>query len=206
MASAFLSLIELVYFYCQKVQGVNLEFNTKTMKPFARNKFVRGYGFCSIFFAIGVIIIGFYAFDDQGCLDLWFVDEENLCKSCTLYFGAECLDCEDASKCSQCQSGYFFASEDDSTRGIVAETEIRCRPCQEQHGEFCSECDQQQCTVLTGTDAFLDSDTGAVINCETIKNCDSCDATGCVECIDGFYLDNQTKQCKPCSEALPNCL
>ena len=41
-----------------------------------------------------------------------------------------------------------------------------------------------------GTDAFIDSDSGAVINCEDIKNCDSCDATGCVKCIDGFYLDN----------------
>lgn len=102
ITSASLTLIEIVYFYCSKVQGKNIEVDGKTNKPHAKNKFVRGFGFLSVILAAIAIIIGFNSFDEQGCLEKWFIDEENLCKSCTLHFGVECLDCQDSTKCSQC--------------------------------------------------------------------------------------------------------
>lgn len=102
IASAALTLIEIVYFYFMKVKGINLEVNVTTGKPRAKNKFVRGFGFCTVLFAAIAVITGIYSYDDQGCLDKWFVDETNLCKSCTLFFGEECLDCADSTKCTQC--------------------------------------------------------------------------------------------------------
>ena len=58
IASASLSLIEIIYFYCMKVQNVNLEMDTKTQKPRAKNKFVRGFGFCSIILCVTAILVG----------------------------------------------------------------------------------------------------------------------------------------------------
>mmetsp|Transcript_14947 Transcript_14947/g.18819 ORF Transcript_14947/g.18819 Transcript_14947/m.18819 type:complete len:203 (+) Transcript_14947:159-767(+) len=99
IGSASFSLIELVYYYCMKVKGVNVEIDRKTQKPHANQKFVRGYGFCSVVMAALAIGVGFSAFDEQGCLDRWFVHDENICTSCTLYFGEECLDCTSSAKC-----------------------------------------------------------------------------------------------------------
>ena len=89
---------------------------------------------------VAAVIIGFNVFDEQGCQQNWFVEDENICKSCTVHFGDECLLCTDSSKCEECQVGFFWASEDDPQRGIIASSEIRCRTCQEQWGEFCEEC------------------------------------------------------------------
>ena len=201
-----LSLVEIVYFYCAKIQNDNPEIEMKTQKPRASQKFVRGFGFCTILCTVGAIIGGFRAFPEQSCLDNWFVEDEHICKSCTLHFGQECISCSSSDKCDTCQSGYFFATEDDPAHGIVASTEIRCRACQSFFGEHCLECDQKQCTKTDEANAFIHAQSGAVIDCESVPNCKpgSCTADGCGECVDGFFLNNQ-KQCDPCSKTLTNC-
>ena len=86
-ASLILTLIEIIYFYCQKVRGENLEVDTRTQKPFLSESFARGFGFLMVILTAAAVIVGLSSFDEQGCQDIWFVDEENICKSCQLYFG-----------------------------------------------------------------------------------------------------------------------
>jgi len=200
-----LTFVEMVYFYCKKVRGEHSEVSEKTGKPRVNKRGVRCLGFCSVVLTVLAIALGVTQFEDQGCLERWFVDKERNCKSCTLYFGEECLGCASSAKCDTCKPGYFFASQNDTQRGIVAETEIRCRPCAEFFGEFCLECTQTQCTVSAQKSAFLDAK-GLVIECSSIPNCapDSCDAKGCTACNAGFYLD-ANRQCQACGGAIPNC-
>ena len=98
-ASGLLALIEIIAFYCSKVQGTNLEINAKTMKPRIKNKFVRGFGFLTVILTATAVIIGLNAFNELGCKENWFVEDENICKSCTTHFGDECLLCTDSNSC-----------------------------------------------------------------------------------------------------------
>ena len=43
-------------------------------------------------------------------------------------------------------AGYFWANNNDTVTGIVAENEIRCRPCSDYFGTLCEECEQTGCT------------------------------------------------------------
>ena len=204
--SLILNLIEIVVFYCYKVTGSNIELDAKQVQPRTSHQMVTCFGFISIILAAIAITIGLSSFDEQKCLERWFVDDDVLCKNCTLYFGAECLDCTSSAKCDNCTTGYFFASEDDETKGIVAATEIRCRPCQEFWGQYCLECTQQACTKSKENEAFIDVESGTVVECTSIPNCAdaSCDPNGCSACVAGFYL-NEARECVACSDTLEYC-
>ena len=61
---ALLTIIEMCFFYCSKATGVNPEINQQTNKPHAKNKFVRGFGFCSILLTAVAVVVGVFAFKD----------------------------------------------------------------------------------------------------------------------------------------------
>ena len=88
MMSLVFNLGEIVTFYFFKVTGDNIEL-TKELprRPRTSNYFVRIIGFCSIMLAGVAITIGTQAFSEKKCLDQWFIDEDVLCKDCTVYFG-----------------------------------------------------------------------------------------------------------------------
>lgn len=86
------------------------------------------------------IVLGTQLFEKQNCLERWFVSDDVLCKDCVVHYGEECLGCNET-LCNNCTAGYFWATQDDNTTGIVAVNETRCRACQTQHGPNCLICD-----------------------------------------------------------------
>ena len=205
--SAILTLIELFYGICQTARGEKPEVIPETKKSRISGKFIKSFGFCTVLLTVVVIVIPLSVYEELACQKHYFVDEQNLCKSCTLYFGDECIECESSAKCSVCKSGYFFALEDDPVRGIVAATEKRCRPCQENFGQYCTACTQNECTASISSSSFINASTGSVIECSSIPNCvpDSCDSEGCTECTKGYYLDDSSRECHSCSSAITHC-
>ena len=77
------SLVEIVAFYFYKVSGENIEFNKKTGKPTTSPSTVKSLGMLSIVLGIVVILIGMLTFEEQLCLDKWYVDDK-LCKECSV--------------------------------------------------------------------------------------------------------------------------
>jgi len=104
--------------------------------------------------------------------------------------------------CSNCTVGFFWAANNDTTFGIVAETESRCRACTAHFGEFCTACDQTQCTNSTA-EYFVG---GEVVECTPVDNCADaeCSLDGCSQCAEGYYLDGDG-QCALCGDAMSGC-
>jgi len=83
--------------------------------------------------------------------------------------------------------------------------ETRCRACQTQHGPNCLICSQSECSNSTEGDTFILD--GQVLGCSAIENCalNSCSATGCTTCNEGYFLNAETGTCDLCSDAIPYC-
>ena len=94
-----------------------------------------------VLLAGAAVIVGTQAFTEKQCLERWFLEETVICKDCVEFFGEECLGCFNSTKCDNCTAGTFWASNNDTVIGIVAETEIRCRNCTDHFGLLCLECD-----------------------------------------------------------------
>ena len=171
-----------------------------------KNSIVKLIGYVSILLAICAIITGLLVFEEQKCLDRWFIDDNNvICKDCSVYFGQECLSCN-STACETCESGYFFATQDQNYTNIdlviEATNENRCRLCTEVFGSSCIECNQTQCTQIDETsNSFIDSD-GQVAVCTKVENCadTGCSNDGCIECEEGFFVN--AGACTACSDTL----
>lgn len=125
----FSTLAELVCFYFMKVAHIDIEINDQYKKPYVSSGTMKAIGIGSVLVAIGAVVLGTQAFNEQNCKDLWFVHDDNICKDCIVYFGNECTACTNSTQCDTCEAGYFWATADDATLGIVAANETRCRSC-----------------------------------------------------------------------------
>lgn len=83
--------------------------------------------------------------------------------------------------CSECNTGFYPTSD-----------KLGCQAC----NNLCSSCDPKTgtCPGCVAT-AYLAA--SGCIACGT--GCASCDATGCLKCSNGFFLDTAKKTCAPCS-------
>lgn len=60
LLSCSFNLIEVVYFYCNKAAGKNLEVNLKTGKPRMGHGTVQLFSFCSVSLAVTAICLGWF--------------------------------------------------------------------------------------------------------------------------------------------------
>ena len=101
-ASFFLTMIELVCYYFMKVANVNLEIDDHHKLPYVASGTAKVIGILSVLVAIGAVVLGTQAFNEQNCKDLWFVHDDNICKDCVVYFGPECTACTNSTACDTC--------------------------------------------------------------------------------------------------------
>ena len=194
----------MTVYHFARVQGTNYEVQKETNRPIVSSALAKQCGCLSILLAVVAIVLGTQAFDEKFCLEKWFIDQDVVCIDCSVIFGEECLGCTNSTMCSNCTVGFFWASNNDTTFGIVAETEIRCRTCAAHFGEECTACNQTQCTNSTG--GYIDGD-GQVVECTLVDNCadEECSLDGCSACAEGYYLDADG-QCALCGDAISGCV
>ena len=58
----------------------------------------------------------------------------------------------------------------------------------------------QPSKCLKAAHGFFFDQLNQVVSCKTIENCaeGACGENGCEECIDGYYLDPETRKCEVC--------
>jgi hypothetical protein len=186
LTSLFLVFCEVAILQLYDNVNINLEMRSKLRSHTRLSDNFKVTMLSSLLTAFA-IVLGVYAFAEQGCVRDYF-EENSICKPCRELVDPFCSHCDSRWACEACDLGYYPIDQ-------------TCLSCQSKD-PLCIDCDSSGC--LTCLDGFFVS-LNKCTSCQMIEGCleDQCFNDGCHECQVGYYLDEGT--CKTCAGAISGC-
>jgi len=183
--------IEIGFYRYWLNQGVNLERRIKLHTRTRIGDNVR-ISLVGLIFGGVIMAIGIYAGTTQSCKSGFFTHEQFECRDCRDYNGESCVLCGGPQDCDLCEAEYFVeevdlkAGQTVNADGSISEAVVTAAVVEGLS-------DLVEALVGVPTTA------GVCLKCSfKFDGCVTCNEKSCVECTEGFFLDNG--RCQPCAE------